>query len=82
MRNCGRILVVLSTVSVGLMPTLMASCGGSNKNMGKYMASSEAVRVDADGGDGTRSEVNDAAPSQRCGNGAAVRKTVAPFRSV
>ena len=82
MPNCGRILVVLSTVSVGLMPTLMASCGGSNKNMGNYMTSSEAVRVEADGGDGTTSEVNGAAPSQRYWTRAAARKTVAQFRSV
>ena len=67
MQNSGRILVVLSTVSVGFMPALMASCGGSNKNMGHNMSASETVSVGADSDNGTTNEVNGAAPIPHCG---------------
>jgi hypothetical protein len=47
--NVGRVLVVLSVLSVGLTPMLMASCGNKNNNMGRYMTASRAISVEMEG---------------------------------
>lgn len=49
MWNVGRVLVVLSVLSVGLTPALMASCGSKNNNMGRYMTASKAVSGEREG---------------------------------
>jgi len=66
-RNVGRFLVFVSAVSVGAMPTLMASCGSKNGGMGHYMAASDASAVTTDCSREATKPESDAAARRRHG---------------